>query len=103
MASLNDGAYGYEPGTWLGGIGGEPDGLHVYLARVDGQPAATVCARESDGDCAIWNVATAALARGKGLCTALMRRALFDAAGRGCATSTLQATKLGAPRSLAAP
>ena len=47
--------------------------------------------------CAIWNVATAALARGKGLCTALMRRALFDAAGRGCATSTLKATKLGAP------
>jgi GNAT superfamily N-acetyltransferase len=97
MGSLNDAAYGYEPGTWIRGMGREPEGLRVYLARVEGQPAATVCARDADGDCSIWNVATAERARGRGLSTALMRRSLWDAADRGCRTSTLQATKLGAP------
>jgi ribosomal protein S18 acetylase RimI-like enzyme len=97
MASLNDAAYGYEPGSWIKGMGREPEGLHIYLARVDGKPAATVGSRDADGDCSIWNVATADWARGRGLSTALMRKAIFDAARRDCPTSTLQATKLGAP------
>jgi GNAT superfamily N-acetyltransferase len=97
MASLNDAAYGYEPGSWIKGMGREPDGLRVYLARLDGKPAATVGSRDTGEDCTIWNVATADWARGRGLSTALMRRAIFDAAQRGCRTSTLQATKLGAP------
>jgi GNAT superfamily N-acetyltransferase len=97
MASLNDAAYGYEPGSWIKGMGREPDGLYVYLARLDGRPAATVGSRDAGEDCTIWNVATAESARGRGLSTALMRRAIFDAARRGCKTSTLQATKLGAP------
>lgn len=97
MAALNDAAYGYEPGTWLKGTGREMEGLRIYLVRVDGKPAATVAARDVEGDCTIWNVATAEWARGRGLSTALMRQAIFDAAQRGCPTSTLQATKLGAP------
>jgi GNAT superfamily N-acetyltransferase len=97
MARLNDAAYGYEQGTWIKGTGRDPDGLRVYMARLDGKPAATVCSRDVDGDCTIWNVATAGWARGRGLSTALMNKAIFDAAQRGCPTSTLQATKLGAP------
>lgn len=97
MAALNDDAYGYQPGTWIRGTGREPDGMRIYTARVDGKAAATVSTRDVDGDCTIWNVATADWARGRGLSTALMRRAMFDAAERGCSTSTLQATKLGAP------
>jgi GNAT superfamily N-acetyltransferase len=97
MAALNDAAYGYSPGTWIKGAGREQPGLQVYLVWVDGRPAATVCSRDEGGDCSIWNVATAEWARGKGLSTALMRKALFDAVRRGCSTSTLQATKLGAP------
>jgi predicted GNAT family acetyltransferase len=97
MGSLNDAAYGYEPGSWLKGMGHEPEGLHVYMARVDGKPAATVSSRDVGRDSTIWNVATAEWARGRGLSTALMHKAIFDAAGRGCPTSTLQATKLGAP------
>ena len=97
MAALNDAAYGYEPGTWIRGMGREPEGMRVYLARLDGKPAATLAALDFDRDCTIWNVATAQPARGRGLSTALMRRAIFDAAQRGCLTSTLQATKLGAP------
>jgi GNAT superfamily N-acetyltransferase len=95
--SLNDGAYGYAPGTWRRGTGRDPQGLITYIARIDGEPAATVAAHDAGGDCAIWNVATAPAARGRGLSTALMRRALADAARRGCETSTLQATKLGRP------
>jgi GNAT superfamily N-acetyltransferase len=96
MADLNDRAYGYPAGTWIKGMGIAAE-MHVYVAFLDGVPAATVGARDSERDCSIWNVATAADARGRGLSTALMRRALFDAQRRGCATSTLQATKLGAP------
>jgi ribosomal protein S18 acetylase RimI-like enzyme len=97
MSLLNDAAYGYEPGTWVRGMGRRAEGLNVYVARADGKPAATVCSRDADGDCAIWMVATAEWARGRGLSTALMRKAIFDGAQRGCRTSTLQATKLGAP------
>lgn len=97
MAELNDAAYGYPPGTWVRGMGRNPPGLRIYTARVDGRPAATVSTRDVDGDCTIWNVATAEWARGRGLATALMQQVLFDAAQRGCETSTLQATKLGAP------
>jgi GNAT superfamily N-acetyltransferase len=97
MAAINDAAYGYPPGTWIKGTGREQPALGVYLARVDGEPAATVCTFDSGSDCVVWNVATLEAARGRGLSTALMRRALYDAAERGCETSTLQATKLGAP------
>jgi ribosomal protein S18 acetylase RimI-like enzyme len=97
MSSLNDEAYGYPEGTWIRGMGRPGPEVHVYLASLDGEPAATVSARDADGDCSIWCVATAEWARGRGLSTALMRQALFDAQQRGCATSTLQATKLGAP------
>lgn len=97
LAALNDAAYGYEPGTWARGTGRRPEGMNVYVARVDGKPAATVGSLDTEGDCSIWNVATADWARGRGLSTALMRRAIFDAERRGRTTSTLQATKLGAP------
>jgi ribosomal protein S18 acetylase RimI-like enzyme len=97
MAALNDAAYGYEPGTWIRGMGRGSEGLRIYVARVDDRPAATVSALDVDGDCAIWMVATAEWARGRGHSTALMRKAIFDAAQRGCPTSTLQATKMGAP------
>ncbi|MGH2982614.1 MAG: GNAT family N-acetyltransferase [Solirubrobacterales bacterium] len=97
MAALNDGAYGYPAGTWIKGMGRDTPGLRTYIARNDGRPAATVGVRDVEGDCTVWNVATAESARGRGLSTALMRKAMFDAEQRGCPTSTLQATKLGAP------
>jgi len=96
-SSLNDEAYGYPTGTWIRGMGRPGPDVHVYLASIDGDPVATVSARDADGDCSIWCVATAERARGQGLSTALMRQALFEARQRGCATSTLQATRLGAP------
>ncbi len=97
MAALNDAAYGYRPGTWIKGMGREPEGQRTYVARLDGEPAATVSAHDFERDCSIWHVATAPAARGRGLATTLMRKAVYDAAQRGCETSTLQGTKMGAP------
>jgi ribosomal protein S18 acetylase RimI-like enzyme len=96
-ALLNDHAYGYEEGTWLRGTGRDPRGVTAYVAFLGGQPASTVAARYARGDCSIWSVATDPSARGRGLASMLMRRALWDASQRGCETTTLQATKLGAP------
>jgi GNAT superfamily N-acetyltransferase len=96
-AMLNDHAYGYPEGTWLRGTGRAPEGLITYLARSNGTPVATVAARYVDGDCSVWSVATEPQARGRGLASALMRLALWEAAEAGCATTTLQATRLGAP------
>ena len=95
--ALNDAAYGYPRGTWIRGIGASPEGLRTYLARLDGEPASTVAVRYTDRDCPVWNVATAERARGRGLASRLMLRALRDAAAAGCETTTLQATAMGAP------
>jgi ribosomal protein S18 acetylase RimI-like enzyme len=97
MSSLNDEAYGYPDGTWIRGMGRPGPEVRVYTASLEGKPVATVSARDAGTDCSIWCVATAERARGRGLSTALMRQALFDAQQRGRQTSTLQATKLGAP------
>jgi GNAT superfamily N-acetyltransferase len=96
MGVLNDLGYGDPEGTFLRGVGADAD-LIVYLAHIDREPVATVASHDVDDDCSIWCVATDPEARGKGLSTALMLRALRDARERGCATSTLQATQLGAP------
>jgi GNAT superfamily N-acetyltransferase len=95
--ALNDAAYGYPRGTWMRGIGTNTEGLRTYLARLDGEPASTVAVRYADGDCPVWNVATSERARGRGLATRLMAKALADARAAGCETTTLQATALGAP------
>jgi GNAT superfamily N-acetyltransferase len=97
VAALNDSAYGYSEEPFRRALGdAPPDGVHLYVARLDGEPAACVVAEDHHvTDCGIYWVATLAEARGRGLASALMREALADAHDRGCRTSTLQATKLG--------
>ncbi len=102
LCLVNDRAYGMADGTFSTGFGRvAPEGSQIYGANVDGEAASVLIAFDHDGpagpDCSVWLVATLEPARGKGLSTALMQRALWDAAQRGCATSSLQATKLGAP------
>jgi GNAT superfamily N-acetyltransferase len=99
VAALNDLAYGYSEEPFRRALGDAPAvGVYLYVATVDGQPAACVVAEDHhETDCGIYWVATAPEARGRGLATALMREALADAHERGCRTSTLQATKLGQP------
>jgi ribosomal protein S18 acetylase RimI-like enzyme len=98
--AVNDRAYGYAEGTWRAGVAALPDPCFTYVARVEGEAASTVLTTDHRGlggspDCSVWCVATLEAARGRGLAGALMRRAMFDARQRGCATTTLQATKLG--------
>lgn len=69
----------------------------LWAACVDGQPASVLVARELDGDCYFWFVATAPEAQRRGLASELMRRALRDASARGCTTTTLESTKIAEP------
>lgn len=73
------------------------DGYHPYLALADGRPAATLAVHDHEGDAHVTLVGTLEAARGRGLATALMRRALADARARGCTTTTLVATRMGHP------
>lgn len=60
-----------------------------------GDDACLVC-HDTGPDCGIYVVATRPEARRQGLATALVARALADAAGRGQTSSTLQASEAGA-------
>ena len=73
------------------------EGAHAYAAIVDGEPVACTVALDHAGDCCITFVATLPQARGRGLATELMTRALVDARERGCTSTSLQATKAGEP------
>jgi ribosomal protein S18 acetylase RimI-like enzyme len=97
IGRINDQAYGISGAfeVWMGA--GPLDPAHNYVASVDGRPVATVVTVDHDGDCSMWAVAALAEARGRGLVSGLMRRALADGRERGCDVSTLQATKLGEP------
>lgn len=97
VGRLNDLAYGL-PGDLeraLDGVAAE--GFHVYVGLLDGEPAGSAITYDCERDCGVYLVATAPSAQGRGLATALMTRALADARERGCATSSLQATKRGRP------
>lgn len=97
LAELNADAYGAGEQFVAGCAGFDADRAHLYLARLDGRPAASVACVDHDGDCGVYLVATAEAARRRGLASGLLRQALADAAARGATTTSLQATKPGAP------
>jgi len=97
IGRLNDAAYGYEDQFVRALELLRPDAAHVYVARLEGAPAACTVALDHQGDCCITLVATLPAARGRGLASGLLTRALLDARSRGCETSSLQATKMGQP------
>jgi GNAT superfamily N-acetyltransferase len=72
-------------------------GAHMYLASVDGKDACSVVILDHEGDAGVWAVGTNENARGRGLAKGLLSRALEHARDRGCATTTLQATRAGRP------
>jgi GNAT superfamily N-acetyltransferase len=73
------------------------DGYHPYLALLDGRPAVTLGVHDHEGDAYVTWVGTMEHARGRGLASRLMLRALADARERGCTTTTLVATRMGHP------
>jgi GNAT superfamily N-acetyltransferase len=106
LGAVNDEAYGF-PGDGVAPLFAErPEGLdlRVYRAHLDGEPAcmlSTIDHEPTEGasgpDCGVYFVATRERARGRGLATRLTAAALVEARGRGCATSSLQASALGEP------
>ncbi len=71
--------------------------LHPYVARHDGRPAACLGIFDHGGDAGVQLVGTIPEARGRGLASRLLLKALADARDRGCTISTLQATRAGYP------
>jgi GNAT superfamily N-acetyltransferase len=90
-------AYGYDGDFERALADLEPGTAQLYVARDGSRACACAGALDNDGDCCIMFVATAPEMRGKGLASELMTRALIDARERGCATTSLQATKMGKP------
>lgn len=99
VASINDVAYGLQPSSGFGRAlrNVAADDARAYVALVDGEPAASTVALIHGDDCSITLVATLPRMRGRGLASGLMRRALREALEAGCATTTLEATAMGAP------
>jgi GNAT superfamily N-acetyltransferase len=96
--SVNDAAYGDTSGLFARALGGLASGhAHMYLAHDDGRPASFVVVHDDGSNCEFWIAATIPAARGRGLVSGLLHRALVDARERGCTTSTTQATKMGEP------
>jgi GNAT superfamily N-acetyltransferase len=97
VGAVNDRAFGLT-GAFAEMLGDRPlDPAHAYVARIDGEPVASVATHDHEGDSSVWWVAVVPEARGRGLAAGLMRRALTAARERGCEVSTLEATKLGQP------
>ncbi len=100
LARINDRAYGWTSSAGFGAAMarfGEIDGLRMYQARVDGEPASVLGAYDNGDDCEIYFVATLPEHRGRGLARRLLHRALLEARARGLGVSSLQATKMGYP------
>jgi ribosomal protein S18 acetylase RimI-like enzyme len=97
LGVINDLAYGTGDAFQriLGDGAGDP--RFNYIGMHDGRAMASVVSQDHEGDTSIWWVAAAPAARGQGIVSGLMRRALADGRERGSEVSTLQATKLGRP------
>jgi predicted GNAT family acetyltransferase len=66
-----------------------------YVALADGEPASCIVTHADAGNVSVYCAATVAWARGRGLCSELMRLALREARAGGCTTTTLEATPMG--------
>jgi GNAT superfamily N-acetyltransferase len=98
IAEINDRAYNHDDAPFARMFAEHPKGrTRNYVADLDGEPAACLLILPVDGDASVYWVATLPEARGRGLASRLMHRALWDAREEGCDLSTLQATKLGEP------
>ena len=97
VGRLNEIAYGWPPGTFDVFAGAQVPDTYGHLATLDGETVGCVVAWDDRDDAQIVWVATLPEARGRGIATALMARAVEAAAQRGRLTTTLVATALGAP------
>lgn len=100
VGELNERAYELPAGQFSAVLGEFPETeeINCFLAMADGQPVASVVSLATDADdCAIYFVATDPDHRRQGHAKRAMVAALRAAQDAGCTTTTLQATKHGAP------
>ncbi len=72
----------------------DPRDFQVAVGRLGSQVASAGMAFDHEGDVGIFNVATAASARRRGIGSAVVARLLREAAARGARTATLQSTAM---------
>jgi len=99
VGRLNDLAYGLSGAPLETALSGLPDAaaVHVLVARVDGAAAGSAVVLVCDRNAYVCFVAVAPAARGRGLCSELLRRALARARDEGATSTTLEASAMGAP------
>ena len=99
VGRINDLAYGWPENTFIRAMDrfADIDALHLYQARVDGEPVCVLGTYDNGDDCELCFVATLPDHRGQGLARRLVHQALIDARDRGLTVSSLQATKAGYP------
>jgi ribosomal protein S18 acetylase RimI-like enzyme len=97
VARCNDRAHGILEDWTMAAVFESMDDApsHLHVARADGEVVAALIAREQDADCYLWFVATVPDAQRQGIGAELVRRALVDARGRGCQTTSLESTAAG--------
>jgi ribosomal protein S18 acetylase RimI-like enzyme len=96
-ARCNDRAYGVPEQRSMAAVFEHVDdpACHLYGVAREGRVVSTLVAREHDGDCYFWFVATDPDAQREGLASVLVRHALREAKARGCTTTTLESTPAG--------
>ena len=97
MARLNEIAYGYPPGDFEAAADAPLEGMRIWFADLEGEPACTLAVVPHQGDALVAWVAAVPEARGRGIGGSLLAHALRAAAEDGLETTTLQSSKLGAP------
>lgn len=97
VARLNEIAYGWPPGDFGAVAEARVPGTYAHFGSLDGETVACAVAWDHGDDSEVAWVATLPEARGRGISTRLMARAIAAAGERGRLTTTLVATKLGWP------
>ena len=95
-AELNDRAYGYGPDGFRAALATETS-IRWHAAYDDEEPVGCVGTIDVDDDCLVTGVATPSEHRGRGVAGWLLHSVLAEARGKGMRTSSLQATRAGAP------
>jgi GNAT superfamily N-acetyltransferase len=95
IAALNDDVHGY-PGSFARTLRSLA-GLDAAVALAGGEPVACALAHDAGGDCHITLVATLPAHRRQGIASGLIRRLVRRGRERGCTTTSLVATRSGAP------